>query len=288
MQTNVPPANKNIIPLQGDPRLIYTAKHDGMDIGFQRSPHSHDFLEILYITRGDNIIEIGNIKYPVERGDIVVYNRGKVHNENIANGICFRYCCAGTGIFVPGLEKDCLIPDNICPVIHTNEYSSIIQDIFSAIFESSINKIPRANEISNFLYSALLNYIIMLGNDGKHASSSLPVAKHLSKSELLAERIKEYVDEKGTKNFSVSDISFKFNVSDSYLARIFKKAYGCTLSTYVIRRQMGEAQSLLLTTNMSMNEIAKRLGYENQSYFSKIFLKTVGLSPLRYRKVNKQ
>ena len=165
MQTDVPPVNNNIILLQGTPRLIYTANHDGMDMGFQRSPHSHDFLEILYITRGDNIIEIGNIKYPVEKGDIVVYNRGKVHNENIANGICFRYCCAGTGVFVPGLERDCLIPDSICPVIHTKEYSSTIQGIFGAIFEASINKVPKANEISNLLYTALLNYIIMLCND---------------------------------------------------------------------------------------------------------------------------
>ncbi len=72
------------------------------------------------------------------------------------------------------------------------------------------------------------------------------------------------------------------------LARVFKQSFGYTLTTYLIRRKIGEAQTFLLNSDLPIAEIAAQLGYPNQSYFSRLFTEHIGLSPLRYRKMYKK
>ena len=52
---------------------------------------------------------------------------------------------------------------------------------------------------------------------------------------------------------------------------------------YLLRRRIGEAQTLLITTDYSITTIAGMVGYETHSYFNSQFTKHVGMSPMKYR-----
>ena len=58
--------------------------------------------------------------------------------------------------------------------------------------------------------------------------------------------------------------------------------------SYIIRRRIDEAQSLLLTTNLTITAIAMECGYNNSNYFQSVFKNIVGMTPGKYRKMWKQ
>ena len=62
-----------------------------------------------------------------------------------------------------------------------------------------------------------------------------------------------------------------------------KKIYGKTPYEIINERKIKAAKELLGNSSYTINEIADILGYNDASYFSKVFKKTVGVSPLRYR-----
>ena len=74
-----------------------------------------------------------------------------------------------------------------------------------------------------------------------------------------------------------------FYVSPYHLAHLFKRETGYTLKQYILRRRIGEAQTLLTNTQMGVKLIAQTVGFENPSHFGKLFTKLVGMSPTEYR-----
>lgn len=66
----------------------------------------------------------------------------------------------------------------------------------------------------------------------------------------------------------------------------FKKYMHISPIQYLIERRIKECQSLLRTSSLSISEISETVGFSSQSYFSQIFKKTLGLTPLQYRQSN--
>jgi len=78
------------------------------------------------------------------------------------------------------------------------------------------------------------------------------------------------------------------NISESYLNEVLKKYTGFALS-YLIRQQIIlEAKRLLLYTELSVKEIAYQLGYEEATYFSRIFKNFAKMTPLTFRMINRK
>ena len=65
---------------------------------------------------------------------------------------------------------------------------------------------------------------------------------------------------------------------------LFKKNLGMTFTEHLNQTRVGKSCSLLTSTTLSLSEIASRCGFEDQSYFSKVFKKQMGVSPKEYRK----
>ena len=72
-------------------------------------------------------------------------------------------------------------------------------------------------------------------------------------------------------------------VSPYYLSHVFKQMSGYSPMQYLLRRRIGEAQTLLITTDLSITRIAEMVGYDTQSYFNLQFTKNVGMSPGKFR-----
>ena len=71
------------------------------------------------------------------------------------------------------------------------------------------------------------------------------------------------------------------HISSYYLSHVFKQMSGYSPVQYLLRRRIGEAQTLLITTELSVTRIAEMVGYDSSSYFNLQFTKNVGMPPAR-------
>lgn len=82
---------------------------------------------------------------------------------------------------------------------------------------------------------------------------------------------------------SVNRLSELLNYSPNHLGSVFKRAYGMSINDHLAKHRVNEAMRLMDQRHMMIYEIAERVGFSDQNYFSKTFKKYVGVSPSEYR-----
>ncbi|HLO28052.1 MAG TPA: substrate-binding domain-containing protein [Anaerolineales bacterium] len=100
---------------------------------------------------------------------------------------------------------------------------------------------------------------------------------------LLVKQACAYIQQNYTRSFSLEELSETIGVSKSYLSRIFKMDTGISLWDYLNRFRIQKAKELLLITDKSITAIAAEVGYEDTSYFSRVFHEITGAAPRAYR-----
>ena len=104
------------------------------------------------------------------------------------------------------------------------------------------------------------------------------------KTGSLCERALEIIEQHYMdEDLSLASLSAMLDVSPNHLSACIKKSEGETFINILVRRRMETAQTLLLTTDLQIQEIARRCGYTDQHYFSYCFKKYYGMSPNKYR-----
>lgn len=98
------------------------------------------------------------------------------------------------------------------------------------------------------------------------------------------EKAVSFIEKNLKEDLTIEKISKGINVSKSVLYRLFHSHFGKTLGSFLNSKRIEYARSLLLDTSMSIEEISEEAGFSSASYFSKVFKKEVGISPLKYRK----
>jgi len=93
-----------------------------------------------------------------------------------------------------------------------------------------------------------------------------------------------YIDENYLKQLTLEDVADYVHLSVYYFSHMFKKEIGMTFVEYVTEKKISKAQQLLLTTDLSISDIAREVGYWDSNYFGKVFKNTVGTTPSQYRK----
>ena len=93
----------------------------------------------------------------------------------------------------------------------------------------------------------------------------------------------EYVRANYDKKLSLDEIARSAYLSRAYLSSIFKEETGESLSAYINRVRIEKSKVLLMDKDVSLIDIANLCGFEDQSYFTRVFKKTVGVSPKKYR-----
>lgn len=100
-------------------------------------------------------------------------------------------------------------------------------------------------------------------------------------------KVKDYVRALYMQPIKVEDIATQLNLDRRYLSRLFKQKNGLTIQEYIIKVRMNEAKRLLLLGE-TVERAARLSGYEDICNFSKMFKRTFGLSPLKWKKQNSQ
>lgn len=108
---------------------------------------------------------------------------------------------------------------------------------------------------------------------------AVPETKHTD----TIQKVMEYVNANYMKRMSLNDISEHVSFSVSYLSRIFKEEKGMSLSSYINEVRIRNAKSMLLGSDIPLSSLAYCCGFDDQSYFSKVFKKLTGTTPGKYR-----
>jgi iron complex transport system substrate-binding protein len=93
-----------------------------------------------------------------------------------------------------------------------------------------------------------------------------------------------YIQDKYAEPLSVETISQRFGYSAKHLSKLFKKQTGHSLMEFVIQVRMEQAKAFLLHSDATVQEIAEKVGYADRYYYSRLFAKYVGMSPIRFKK----
>lgn len=107
--------------------------------------------------------------------------------------------------------------------------------------------------------------------------------QQLQDSADIIARVENYIREHFRENINRNDVAAIVYITPNYLSKLFRSKMGMNLREYINQIRIEEARRLLLTTNLSVSEIAGRVGYDNISYFSTVFRKQVGMSPVDWR-----
>ena len=110
------------------------------------------------------------------------------------------------------------------------------------------------------------------------ASSTLP-----QPTSLLVKQVVVYIQQNYTRTLSLKELAETVGVSKSYLSRIFKIDTGLPLWDYLNRFRIQKAKELLVLTDRSITDVAGDVGYEDASYFGRVFHEISGCSPRAYR-----
>ena len=96
--------------------------------------------------------------------------------------------------------------------------------------------------------------------------------------------VKRYIDLHFKEPLTLEQLAEDAHMNKYYLSHSFKREYGTSPINYLITRRLEESKYLLAETDLSMSQIARLLGFSSPSYFSQVFRKTQGISPIEFRK----
>lgn len=96
--------------------------------------------------------------------------------------------------------------------------------------------------------------------------------------------VKQYMQEHLGDQISLEDMARLVYLSPVYLSTLFKKETGMTFTNYLIEVRIEQTKKLLKTTSLGIAEIARMVGYKDVKHFSKLFIKLVGIKPVKFRK----
>ncbi|MDE5864523.1 MAG: AraC family transcriptional regulator, partial [Lachnospiraceae bacterium] len=97
-------------------------------------------------------------------------------------------------------------------------------------------------------------------------------------------QLKESFDTNYAEHFSLDQLSDRFHINKYQICRDFKKYFNTTPLQYINDVRLTHAKELLHTTNLQINEISYRVGFENVNSFIQLFKKQIGTTPAAYRK----
>lgn len=263
------------------PQLVSASKIDFNYTIHPRLLHSHkDRLEILYVRSGTGIYIVEEKRYSIQSGDIIICNKEVLHDENPNFSEDLNtYCITLTNVNIKGLPENCLIDADTCPHIQTLEYSIMLEQLFSTVYALLASNSENIEQTCSYIAIGILTFVYEIILEQK-----IKDKKESKKINLLSREIKQYIDIHYDEDLTLNSISEALHINPYYVAHVFKDNIGYSPIQYILRRRIGEAQSLLIHTDYSITTIASMVGYNNISHFNSMFLKYIKMSPSEYRK----
>ena len=101
---------------------------------------------------------------------------------------------------------------------------------------------------------------------------------------MLVEHALTYIKMHVTEKISIEDIARYCNYSSSYVSRNFNKVVGMNINTYINKLKVEVSKTYLITSNKTIADIAEIVGFEDLSYYSRVFSSFLGIPPAEFRR----
>ena len=260
------------------PTLLYITKQNFGVEKRDRPMHSHDNLcELLLVYKGFGSYAVEGQSFPIREGDIILANQDEPHEVlSTSDAEIGTYCFAFYGLQFAGLPKNYIIPPHSAPVCASGTQFHFLRELCENAYQN-LDEGPSGMALAQCLSISFL----LLAK--KLRETSLPLDGRGEDAEMCA-GFRRFLDEHYTEPLKIAEIAAEFGCSESYVSHVFKRFTGYSPMQYAIRRRVGLAQTLLTTTDCAVTRIAALVGYDNPNYFTTVFTKVVGVSPLRYKK----
>ena len=95
--------------------------------------------------------------------------------------------------------------------------------------------------------------------------------------------IKDYIDRNYKKDISAKDVAGILGYSDVYFSKVFKQLFDDNFINYLTKIRIDRAKVLLKDISFNIKEVGKSVGYADSNYFTKVFKRSIGMSPSEYR-----
>ena len=92
-----------------------------------------------------------------------------------------------------------------------------------------------------------------------------------------------YVDQHYFEEITLASLSDLYNVEHSYFSKVFRQEIGKNLILYLTQKRIEKAKEYMKKSEINLTEIAFMVGYDDYTYFSRVFKKNAGKSPREYR-----
>ena len=253
--------------------------------------HTHNYVEMVYMCQGQTRHLIDGNAVILRAGELLLLNQHAAQEifpageEDIAVNFIIWPQFFDTALQMIG-EEDNPIRDFLVGCLRDGhggmsylhfEVAEIlpIQNLLENLIWTLVNRQPNKRSINQLtmglLFLQLINHTETLHADPNFAGQQLMLS------------VLRFVEER-YRDGKLQDIADELHYDQCWLSREIKRRSGKTFTELVQDKRLNQATFLLKTTNMKVSEIGDNVGYENLSYFHRIFRERYGVSPHRYRK----
>lgn len=255
-------------------RLLYitTARYDS---DWHSTIHSHYFTELFYVIQGKGSFIIENISFPVKADDLIIVNANVSHTEVSNDEDPLEYIALGIdGLQFQISEQE---EENDYSVHNYRDYKHEILFYLKTL----VQEIEQGDEENEHVCQNLLEVLII--NMMRRTKQDL-IAAPAQKTSKECIFIEKYILDHYTEDVTLDTLSTLTFMNKYHLVHTFKKYKGVSPINFLIEKRIDEAKNLLESTNYSIAQISDIIGFSSQSYFSQLFRKITGQTPLQYRK----
>lgn len=235
------------------------------DFFIQRN-ESYPYNAIHFVTAGKGILRVRGKEYNLKAGDIFLLHPFEPHyygsdSEDPMGLLWIEFA----GHDISRLVRHITEMDDY--VINGDG------ELLTACADIIINPHRESHIISREIYNILIEIY------GKYSINT-------KKQDIIQQQIQSYIDEHINEDLSLPIIASHFGYNANYFSERFKRMTGMNYNRYVNERKITQACTMLLVTNLSMDQIGSNLGFYDTSHFIKRFEGIMKMSPTTYRKTN--
>lgn len=256
--------------------------------------HVHSFYEILWFQEGTGHHTVDFVEYDVKPGTIFFISPGQVHHfdrKDGYKGVTIKMCTDmlknstsnESGVDKMFLKYNTFHAYDSVPYYNIDAQTSVmLKPLVDAMEEESC----RYGEFGNIdiLKSLLCIFLVKVERHG--ATESAYRLETMKPSHQLFVRFRRLVEQEFTRMHTVQEYSDHLNVAVRTLHKSVNECSGKTPLAIINGRIILEAKRMIRYTNLMIKEIATELGYEDSSYFVKLFKRETGYLPSDFREMD--
>lgn len=263
-------------------------------------PHWHEEMEIDLVREGQAVFTTGGNTFNVSAGEAVWINRNRLHSIKPYED---AHCVILSILFHPSYIFD--HPDAFLgvkyfkPLIENSTLTHLKltrNDLYGQKALERINEILEANLNSAFGYeletkSSLCSLWLQLLEMSNRTEYNAEEADKTATDEIRLQNAILYIHDNFTQKLTLDEIADSIHVSKSECCRCFKRSISITPFDYLMQHRIYESALMLQRDShgtMSIQELARQSGFNNASYYNKIFKKYLGCTPMEYRETIKK